>query len=1105
MDVAAWLHGLGLERYEQAFRDNDIDMDLLATLSAEDLREIGVGSLGHRKQILAAIAALGGASDAVTPMSALTPAPPPLHAERRQLTVMFVDLVGSTALSSRLDPEDMREVLHAYQNSVTGVMARFGGHVAKLMGDGVLAYFGWPRAHEDEAERAVQAGLAIVDVVSRLVTPVEEPLAARVGIATGLVIVGDLIGEGAAREEAVVGETPNLAARLQQATLPGTVMIASGTRRLVGEIFELHELGPIQLKGFSHPVTGFQVVGERASGSRFEALRSSRMLPMVGRDQELALVLERWRQAVAGEGQAVLLVGEAGIGKSRLIGAILDAVVSDDRVALRYQCSPHHTGTPLWPVGQQLGLAAGIAPTDIDAEKLDKIEAMLRQSAIDVATAMPLIAALLGIAAGTRYPKQNLTATQQRSRTLAVLVEHLLGLARHLPALVVFEDTHWIDPTSLELLGQALDRIAGARALMLLTSRPDNQPTLSGHPHVTRLTLNRLGRGPTEAIIARLTGDKRLPPELLRAIAARTDGVPLFVEELTKAVLETEPAAATTIPGSLHASLMARLDRVPEVKEVAQAAACIGREFTYPLLATVSPLPESELRVALDRLSAAELVFRRGAPPEASYTFKHALVRDAAHESLLKAQRQQLHARIAHALEERFPETVDAEPELLARHYGEAGLTERAVDYWQRAGQQALVRSATAEAVVHLTEGLKLLKSLTSGPERQRRELGLQLALGQASIAAKGFAAAETGRAYARAHELCRELGDTPQLFPVLYGLSVFHFQRGEVNAAHDVAQELLRLGQERGDDTARITGHRMIGSATSQMGRFPESRDHFEAALALYDPVRDRSSAIVYAIDSRVMCTSWLSHVLFLLGYPDQALARDTEVSPYVRELAHANTAAVALAWGCIFRQLMRDRRNARAQAEAVIELATEQGFPLYRAAGTVVRGWTLADDGRAEDGIAEIRRGLADYAGTGAEMWSPYFLGLLAEAEGKVGNTTVGLDTVAEAVDRAGRTGVRWIEAELYRLRGELLRVLPEPQSAEPEACFKRALTVGREQGAALWELRAAASLARLWDDQGERRMAQDLLIPIYSRFTEGFETRDLRETKALLDELG
>jgi class 3 adenylate cyclase/predicted ATPase len=1102
VDVGAWLRGLGLGRYEQAFRDNDIDAGLLPTLAADDLRELGVASLGHRKRLLAAIADLAEPTDTPS-LQPSTPAAP--QAERRRLTVLFADLVGSTALSSRLDPEDMREVIRAYQDAVAGEILRFGGHVAKFLGDGVLAYFGWPRAHEDEAERAVRAGLATAGVVRRLATPAGEPLAARVGVASGLVVVGDLVGDGAAREEMVVGETPNLAARLQEKAAPGAVAIAAGTRRLLGEVFELREHGPARLKGFPRPLGWFEALGERPAQSRFEARQPGGPPPMVGRDQELALVLERWRQAAAGEGQAVLLVGEAGIGKSRLVQAALDALAGEEPTTLRYQCSPHHTGTALWPVIQQLTRAAGFAPADVDAERLAKLEALLRQGTDDVDGAMPPVAALLGIEAADGCPIPDLSPQQRRAGMLAALAGQLVGLARRRPVLMVLEDAHWADPTTLELVGQALDLIAGVPVLLLLTSRPDNQPALGGHPHVTRLTLNRLGRAPTETIVARLTGGRILPHGLLAEIAARTDGVPLFVEELTKAVLEAGAAGVGAVPASLHASLMARLDRVPGVKEVAQAAACIGREFGYPLLAAVSPTPEPELRTALERLAAAELVFRRGEPPESSYAFKHALVRDAAYESLLKTQRQQLHARIARALEEHFPETAEAEPELLARHCAEAGLAEQAVDYRRRAGEHALARSAMAEAAAQLTKGLELLEALPDGHGRQRSELRLQLALGQASIAAKGFAAPETGRAYARAHELCRGLGDVPELFPALYGQSVFHFQRGELAAAHEVAQELRRSAEERGDAAAWVTGHRMMGSASCQLGRLAESRDHFEAALALYEPERDRSSAYVYAIDSRVMCLSWLSHVLAILGYPDQALARDGEGPARARELAHPNTAAVALAWSCIFHQLLRDRVRAREQAEAVIGLATEQGFPLYLAAGTVVRGWALADSGLTVEGVAETRRGLAAYAATGAEMWSPYFLGLLAEASGQAGQVTAGLEAAADALQRVERTGARWIEAELHRLRGELLLARPEPDRAEAEASLRRALAVARAQGAKLWELRAATKLAASWAERGKRADARDFLASVHGWFTEGFEAPDLRAAGTLLEELG
>ena len=1104
MDIAAWLRNLGLERYEPTFRESEITAEVLPDLTDADLRELGL-PLGPRKMLLKAIAALHAPARSMEegPRHELYPARQ--QAERRLLTVMFVDLAGSTALSTRLDPEDMRDVLRIYQNTVTGEVARVGGHVAKLMGDGVLAYFGWPRAHEDDAERAVQAGLAIVNAVGRLSSPAGESLATRIGVATGLVVVGDLVGEGAAREEAVVGQTPNLAARLQEAAPPGSVVVADGTRRLLGKMFDLRELGALRLKGFAQPMSGFQVVREHLTSSRFEAQRSDRALPMVGRDQELALVLERWQQAVTGEGQAMLLVGEAGIGKSRLVQAALDAVAEGDSTILRYQCSPHRTGTALWPVIQQLGFAADLKATDTEASKLNKLDVLLGQAVEDVSEAAPLMAVLLGLDEGARYPVQNLTPHQQRARMLAVLVEQLLGLARRRPVLMVVEDAHWIDPTTLEFLGQALDQIADTRVLMLLTSRPDNQPSLGGHPHVTRLTLNRLGRSPTEAIVARLTGDASLPSKVLEEIAARTDGVPLFVEELTKAVLEVGTAGeAAAIPVSLHASLMARLDRVPDIKEVAQVASCIGREFAYRLLAEVSPVPEPELLGALDRLASAELVFRRGTPPEASYTFKHALVRDAAHESLLKKHRQDLHARIVGALEECFPEKADTEPELLAQHCIEAGLADRAVDYWQLAGQQALARSAMAEAVAHLTKGLEVLKGLPAGRERQRRELGLQLTLGQASIAAKGFAAPETGRAYARARELCSDLGEVSDVFPVLYGLSVFHFQRGELVKAHAVARDLLRSAEERGDTAARVTGHRMVGSTLCQLGKLVESRDQFEAALDLYAPVRDRTSAIVYAIDSRVMSLSWLSHLFVLMGHPEQALACDAKVPDYAREVGHPNTAAVAYIWGCMFRQLLRDRESARDQAEAAVTLSREQGFPLYQAAGTVVRGWALADGGHTEEGIAEIRRGLADYAATGAEMWSPYFLGLLAEALGAAGEARTGVEVLAEALDQVDRIKGRWIEAELHRLRGELLLILPRADKRDAEACFHRSLTVAHEQDATMWALRTATSLGRVWRGQGKRREAHDLLAPICGRFDADFDTPDLRQARTLLGAL-
>jgi class 3 adenylate cyclase len=706
LEIGDWLRQLGLERYEQAFCDNAIDLEVLPELTDADLEQLGL-LLGHRRKLQKATAELrAGAPGAPASLAeGAVASPPALEAERRQLTVLFRDLVGSTELSARLDPEDMREVIRAYQNAVAGEITRFEGHVAKFMGDGVLAYFGWPRAHEDGPEHAVRAALAITEVVSHLRSPAGEPLAARIGIATGLVVVGDLIGHGASQEQAVVGETPNLAARLQALGEPGQVVIAPATRRLLGSGFDLADLGPQRLKGIAQPVAVFAVRGERAIADRFEARSGRTLLPMVGRDRELALLLKRWARARAGEGQGVLLTGEPGIGKSRIRRALLDAVADEPHARISYQCSPYHGDSALWPVIQQLHHAAGLEKDDPTEGRLDKLEALLEQAGGRAVA--PLIADLIGLDGVARYGELGLTPQVQRARTLDALVGLLLGLAAGQPVLAVVEDAHWIDPTTLEMIERCLACIADARVLLLVTSRPERQPELADHPHIARLVLNRLGRVEAEAILARLGGE-RLPAATIDAIIGRTDGVPLFVEELTKAVVET---GETSVPASLHDSLMARLDRIPEVKGIAQIAACIGREVDFRLLAAVAARPEPELASALDRLAAAELIIRRRTPSRTTWNFKHALVQDAAYQSLLRSRRQQLHARIAEVLEQRFPETVATEPELLAHHYTGAGLAAQAIPHWLQAGLRAIQRSAHAEASAHLARGLELLEA----------------------------------------------------------------------------------------------------------------------------------------------------------------------------------------------------------------------------------------------------------------------------------------------------------------------------------------------------------------------------------------------------------
>jgi class 3 adenylate cyclase len=751
MSIAGWLRGLGLERYEAAFRDNEIDWEALPKLTTEDLRDLGVVLGSHRRRLLEAIAALG--NDA--PTTAATARPAQIDAERRQLTVMFCDLVGSTELSQRLDPEDLREVIAAYHRAVAGVVAGFDGFVAKYMGDGILVYFGYPRAHEVDAERAVRAGLGLIDAVGRLdVRSVE--LQARVGIATGLVVVGDLIGEGSAQEQSVVGETPNLAARLQALAEPNAVVIAAGTRRLVGDLFEYHDLGAVEVKGIAGPLPAWRVLRPSVVASRFEALRGSALTRLVGRDEEIDLLLRRWARAKGGNGQVVLLSGEPGIGKSRLTAELGERLQTEPHLRLRYFCSPYHQDSALYPFIDQIGRASGFTRDDPPAARLEKLEALLARAAPpdeDVA----LFADLMSLPTSERHPLPNLSPQRKKERTLEALIRQLESLAHRQTMVMVFEDAHWVDPTSRELLDLTVERIGGLPVLLIVTFRPEFQPPWVGQPQVTMLALNRLGRRDRAALVTEIAGGKALSEEIIEQIADRADGVPLFVEELTKSVLESG-VSPLGIPTTLHDSLMARLDRLGSVRQLAQIGAAIGREFPYFLLRAVSRLPEDELQVALDRLVASELVFQRGTPPDAVYSFKHALVQDAAHGILLRSSCQQLHAQIAAALETNSPELMDSQPELFAQHYAEAGLVKKSVASWAKAGHRATARSAMAEAAAQLQKGLEQLALLPDNPERQQLELEFLSSLGAVLLAVKGFAAAETGQVYARARELWEQL-----------------------------------------------------------------------------------------------------------------------------------------------------------------------------------------------------------------------------------------------------------------------------------------------------------------------------------------------------------
>jgi class 3 adenylate cyclase len=889
LDIDGWLRRIGLAQYAEMFRANDVDIELLGRLTNDDLKDIGVVSFGHRKKLLEAIAELGGAVP-VSPRPAIEPKARDA-AERRQVTVLFSDLVGSTALSARMDPEDLREVIAAYQKCVAETVRRFGGFVAKYLGDGVLVYFGYPEAHEDDAERAVRAGLELIAAVSALKT--RASLQTRVGIATGLVVVGDLIGSGSAQEQAIVGETPNLAARLQSFAEPTSVVIAESTRRLLGNLFELQDLGLKNLKGIAEPARAF--VASRASSveSRFEALHAGGLTALVGREEELELTLRRWSRAKSSDGQAVLLSGEAGIGKSRLIAALLESVASEPHTRLRYFCSPQHTDSAFYPIIGQMERAAGLAHEDTAKARLDKLDLLLAQTSTSIEDTA-LLAEMLSLSNDGRYPSlDKLTSEQRRERTLQVLVSQMEALARQNPVLMIFEDAHWTDPTSLEVFGRVVDRIATVRVLLIVTFRPEFEPPWIGRPHVTALTINRLPQRDVGTVIDRVVGNKFLAVSIRQDIIERSDGIPLFIEEMTKAVLEAEgqsaaeqtvaavPSSARAVPASLHASLMARLDRLGAAKEVAQIGAALGREFSHALLTAVVRKPDAELGSALDRLIASGLLFRQGVPPHATYLFKHALVQDAAYGTLLREPRRALHARIADTLESQFAEIAENQPELLARHCTEAGLIEKAALLWGKAGQRSVERSALVEAVAQLTRALDQIATLPSTHALRRDEIKLQVALITPLQHVKGYAAQETKAAAERARlkiEQVKAMGEAPEdpqlLFSALYGLWAWNLVAFNGDVIRELAAQFLALAEEQSDTGPLMIGHRLMGSSLMLTGDIAEGRAHYDQAMALYDPVEHRPLATHFGQDVGVAILTFRSLGLWLLGYPEAALA---------------------------------------------------------------------------------------------------------------------------------------------------------------------------------------------------------------------------------------
>ena len=1042
----------------------------------------------------------------------------PFEAERRQLTVMFCDLVGSTALSERLDPEDLRGLLNIYHEACAAVVDRYEGHIAKYLGDGLLVYFGYPQAHEDDAERAVRAALDIVAEMNRLSDgiAVEQDITLQVhlGIHTGLVIAGEM-GAGDAREiGAIVGETPNIAARLEQIAEPNAVLISEDTKHLIEGLFILDALGPQRLKGVSTPVSVYRVRETSEARGRLDAMADRALTPLIGRAEEISLLVKRWAQAKEGESQVVLLSGDPGVGKSRIVRGFRDALEGEPHSRILYFCSPYHRNSALYPLIEQFQRACRFSKNDSPEAKLSKLERVLSDLDLPVARYGPLFGSLFSLPIHERYPPLGLASDQQKAETFASVARIVKAMANRDPVLMVVEDAHWVDPSTQDLLGILIEELRSIRFFLLVTFRSEFEPPWQGQAQITALHLNRLSRKECAAIVERVPGGKALPRVVLDQIVEKSEGVPLFVEELTKTLLETgflervEPNAdfsralpSSVLPASLRDSLTARLDRLGPVKEVAQLAAVLGRTFNGDLLSAVASLDRKALARALSKLIDAGLVFKRGSNASASYEFKHALVRDAAYESLLKSKRQDYHGRIARKLEADFPEVAASQPEILAHHFTEAGLSDEAVDYWEKAGQWAAERSANVEAIAHLRAGLEVVRTLSPGVERDSRELDLHVLLGPVLMAVKGFAAPEVSEVYNRSEKLLRNVGDTPHAFPVTWGLWYVKQHSGQIDAACQLADKLLPLAERQSDRSLLLQAHHAAWTSRFTREELHSVREHTERGIALYSMDEHRSHSLLYGGHDPGMCCRIIGGLTtLLLGYPDQARNLTMDGVKLAEDLGHAFSLALALSFSGTVYLYLRDSETVRNRMEALSNLCAKHGMAHFGPMATMLRGWADVDQEGHVEGIGMMREGLAAFRATGAKRLS-FQLAVLADALRRTGRIDESLETLDEALQVIENTKeCRW-EPEVCRLKGVILSSAPVARALEAEAFLRRAIEASRRQDAKWFELRATVDLAKFWSKQGRQGEACDVLRPVYSWFSEGFDTPDLTDARALI----
>ena len=1079
-DLRDWLRAHNLEQYAAAFEANDIDLDILPDLDDHDLAQLGL-SLGNRRRLLKAIVARDTDTAAISPSEKSSSAAPlapgekssaveatgSADAERRQVTVLFADMVGSTALSAKFDPELLGGLIRRYQDAVAGAIGRYGGFVAKFMGDGVLAYFGFPRAFEDAAERAVRAAIGILSEVGAIEMPDGTRVQARIGIATGLVVVGEIIGTGQAQERTIVGETPNLAARLQALAEADCILVSESTQKLLGGLFELTHTGAHELKGFARPLPAWRVCGEAAVESRFAASRAGGTLPLIGRAHEMGLLLDRWRLAQSGEGQVVTLIGEAGIGKSRAVEALQEALAGEPHTRIHLQCSPYYSDSSLFPVIKQLSRAAGFAAADPPRVRLDKLGALFARRAASDPLALPLLAELLSIGDGGQSLPASLNPVQRKTATFALLVDEIIALGGSLgdstPALLVLEDAHWIDASTLELMTRLTEGIGRARLLVLVTARPDFAPPWQTRPHSTLLTLGRLGRAECAQLVAGVAASHGLPAETVAAIVAKTDGIPLFVEELTKSVLESADGDSAAVPATLKDSLMSRLDRLGEAREVAQIAAVVGRQFPLAILEAVVPRRGAALEAALAKLVTAGILVPQGRDTERGYSFKHALVRDAAYESLLLTRRREWHERTARTVEQRFPDLAANEPEVLAYHFSEAGLADPACDCRMRAGDRALGRSAYQEAIAHFSAGLKSAEGLTETARRMRRQLDFLLKLGPALMIMRGMQSADVEDVYRRAEEISVAAGDGAATFQAKWGLWINANLRRKTALARDRANELVVLAQGSGDSDLLFEAYHCRWSTAFFQGEVAACLDDSRRGIEMYDMERHRHLGHAFGgHDPGVCAHSQCGNALHLAGDRDRAAGILAQAVAIAEQLDHPNSLAHALHNCGIAHQVVNDREAVSVVVQRGVALIERFGLMQWRAGNMILAAWADA----MGDGVAAASR-VMDVEIENAAAVGPlpqYYRGLAAEIFLMTGRPADGLAQLDQAIAGIDEPGIGFFLPEIYRLRGACLLALDRRNKAQARSAFATAADIAKRQGAVIFERRARDALSEL-----------------------------------------